>query len=322
MNTSFCNTALKTLGTALSPTQFATLIEELLPEQQQTTKRARPSPIPLLVLPKEYILEPSICIDDRVRVERECKTPRQLAHYLPNTMKIHYPLLRSVTRVVGQYFERFDEQRIVARIMNGRRYATDPTYAYYQCSEQAIRNGFLGARLLGERLHAFIEASLRRCCFVPRPLQDRAYRQFASFHRNCIVANGLVPCAIEQTFASDADRLVGRVDAVFSRRNDSKQVLLFDWKRSNSPLLSAADAVADDRAMSPLDCYADCALSRHALQLNLLRRTMPKDKKVVGMFVCRFHGNADDDDDNDDAYELVHINFIDESVLTRVLHVK
>lgn len=310
----FCCHELEPSGTALTATTFAALVDDLLPEQQ-IVKRTRPSPLPLLVLPKDYVLEPAICIDDRARVERECKTPSAIQQYLFGTKKMFYPTLRSVTRVVGQYFERFDERRIVARIMNGQRYATDPAYTYYQCSEQAIRNAFLGARLLGDRLHALIEVTLRRRCFVPRVLQDRAYRQFASFHRNCIVANGLVPCAIEQTYTNERDRLVGRVDAVFARQTNNKQVLLFDWKRSNSPLLSAVDA-ADSRALAPLNCYADCALSRHALQLNLLRRIMSKDKQVVGMIVCRFHSCRGEEED---AYELISVPIIDDTILDKVL---
>ena len=71
----------------------------------------------------------------------------------------------SGTTVIHKYFPHFDAEKIIRRIVNSNKWATDPTYRYYQQTSEDIAAGWAknGAEAseLGTILHAMISTPSR-----------------------------------------------------------------------------------------------------------------------------------------------------------------
>lgn len=247
-------------------------------------------------VPSDYVHEP-VNLDNTsmVQIEKQCAIPSSVSHarqVWQMEVSRFEPIAQkegkvSITDQLQPEFP-FDEDELVRKLAAG-----DPV------TEQWWRNRFAAARLLGSRMHCYIELHARGIA-IPEPLIDGAFRQFLGFWRDCIQANELVPWRIEHSVCGD--KHFGVVDALFVEQSELEQVgdneplhlYLFDWKRCSRSLMSSSSPIAQVKQQ------------RHARQLELQRTAIHQQHKdmvqVVGMFLCRFYT-----DNDNGGYELVQV---------------
>jgi hypothetical protein len=117
-----------------------------------------------------------------------------------------------------------------------------------------------------------------------------------TFWHECIDANALVPWRIE--YSVYGSKCFGKIDALFTKEQQlgTKRVYMFDWKRSTRSLVPTEEDEPGQKAQ------------RNILQLDLLRTALHEHYGntvlVIGMYLCRFNGNQNE---NDSHFELVQV---------------
>jgi len=198
--------------------------------------------------------------------------------------------LVSSTTFIHQFFGEFETNKIIGRIVNGRRHKTDPEYAYYQMTASAIKKQWSDnareASEAGTRMHADIEYFYNN---LPVENDSVEYAQFLEFQRD---HKHLEMFRTEWMIFAECLRITGSVDAVF-RDPEDDMLILGDWKRSKEIRYTPFES--GKAGKFPLQHLPDTNFYHYSLQLNLYRVILEKfyGERIKEMFLVICHpGNA------------------------------
>jgi hypothetical protein len=201
----------------------------------------------------------------------------------------------SVTQLVEEFFEKFDADEVIRKMMNGNRwpregYITKDGAPY---NEMQIKKKWddIGeyARNRGTWMHYNIERYLND--LEPSPTLEEMDK-FVAFYTDVIKGKNIQPTRTEWRIAAPKERIAGSVDFV-GRFEDGTYAIL-DWKRSKD-LQGGLTNKFGKRCAYPIDYLDDCDGSKYFLQLNMYRYILETyyDLKVSYMGVASFHPNLD-----------------------------
>ena len=195
--------------------------------------------------------------------------------------------LVSSTTYIHQFFEEFNADAIIARIMGGRKWAHDESYKYYRQSKQTILDGWEQNRdqaaSAGTALHADIEYHYNGLDALVQNDSKEYQELFALFKVDHPTLN---MHRTEQMIFSKILRITGSVDGI--AMNADGTITLIDWKRSKA---INTKAFGGKRGLEPFDHLADCNYSHYCLQLNLYRTILEQHygHVVREMFLVILH---------------------------------
>jgi len=242
-----------------------------------------------LVRPEEKLsleLENKHALDECITFDEDSHT-----YFFSNT-KMNY----SVTEVVSNYFEKFEPDVAIERMMNGPRWPR-PEYQHKKdgrpFTPEEIKRQWdnIGeyARNRGTWMHYNIERYFNG---LP-PSEDLVeLKQFTDFHKDVVEKRGVRPHRTEWRIAAPEVSLAGSVDFVGSLPDGTYCIM--DWKRSKNLAGSMANTYGK-LGKFPLDHLDDCEASKYFLQLNIYRHILQKHYDIVisSMVLTSFHPHAD-----------------------------
>jgi hypothetical protein len=216
----------------------------------------------------------------------------------------------SVTEVVGNYFEKFEADLAISRMMNGPSWPR-PQYQHKNdgrpFTPEEIKRQWdnIGeyARNRGTWMHYNIERHFNGLT----PSDDLIeFKQFLDFEKDVVTKRGVLPHRTEWRIAAPEYSLAGSVDFVGSLPDGT--YCLIDWKRSKN-LANSMSNTYGKLGKYPLDHLDDCEASKYFLQLNIYRHILQKHYNIVvsSMTLASFHPNAS-------AYFATEVPFWDEEV--------
>ncbi len=209
----------------------------------------------------------------------------------------------SMTSIIHSFFEHFDEDATIERMLRSKRWSSDPRYRYYQKTKEEIKEEWefirKDASLRGTIMHASIEYyynGLVHPLIKTPDLLGLEYQYFYVFDL-VEVRNKLEPFRTElRVFDLDYE-ICGSVDMLFRKKNRAKDgsedydLIMYDWKRSKK---------IDNKAFSPNDFgkgpvhgLPNCNKYTYFLQLNGYKYLIEKNTKyrVTEMYLGVFHPN-------------------------------
>lgn len=210
------------------------------------------------------------------------------------------PISYSVTQLVGEFFDKFDQAKVIQSVMDNPRRQTDRTYKYFAMTFSQVKECFEDASSLGTLLHACVEHYYNGNQ-LPKDIVQifPEYQQFLDFAK---WANdqGYVPYRCETRVFSESLDLAGSVDMLFTRRSavlDASrptELYMFDWKRTMS--VDSPSSVAVPKLRQPFEtCLVNNTLSKYTLQLNFYKYMLEQSCNVVvkEMHLCLLHPMKD-----------------------------
>ena len=201
----------------------------------------------------------------------------------------------SVTQLVEEFFDKFDADEVIRKMMNGPRwpregYITKDGAPY---NEMQIKKKWddIGeyARNRGTWMHYNIERFLND--LEPSPFLEEMGK-FLAFYNDVIKGKNILPSRTEWRIAAPKERLAGSVDFV-GRFEDGTYAIL-DWKRAKD-LEGGLTNKFGRRCSYPIGKLDDCDATKYFLQLNMYRYILETyyDLKVSYMGVVSFHPNLE-----------------------------
>ena len=234
----------------------------------------------------------------------------------------------SVTTWNHEHFPKFDSDKVIDQMMNGRNW--NPENKYWGMTKEEIKkmwsdnsSAVSGA---GTEMHYEIE------CFMNNPvLSSYTHKELLAHYRQgkgdgddddtakTIEARDSVeweyfmkfveetpdlnPYRTEWTVYDEELKLSGSIDMVYE--NPDGTLMIYDWKRSKSiTKINTYDKFALTHCISHLP---DSNFWHYSLQLNTYKAILERKygKKVTDLKLVRLHPNCKDD--NDDTYELIDV---------------
>lgn len=195
--------------------------------------------------------------------------------------------LVSATTFIHQFFDEFDTEKIINKILNKWEYKNNPSYKYYLMKPEKIKEMWDKNRdeasEAGTIMHANIEYFYND---LEVENDSPEFEQFLDFYKD---HEDLEMYRTEWMIFSDVLRLTGSIDAVF--RNEDGTLSLGDWKRSKEIKFKAFDE--DSFGRFPFQNLPDCNFYHYSLQLNLYRSILEKfyNEKIKDMFLVVLHPN-------------------------------
>jgi len=203
-------------------------------------------------------------------------------------------MAKSVTKLVEEYFEKFDPDVAIEKMKNGRNWPRKEymTKAGTPWSDQSIKasweNGGINARNRGTWMHYNIERMLNGYGAVSYDKLPEM-KQFSDFYEQVITAQAIQPYRTEWRIAAPDLSLAGSVD--FVGKLESGYVIC-DWKRSKK-LSEERNAPSrwSKQAKPPLQEIEDSDTSKYYLQLNVYRYILQKyyGLPISKMILASFH---------------------------------
>ena len=191
----------------------------------------------------------------------------------------------SVTTWNHHHFDEFDANKIIANILRGKKWSTDPTYKYYKMTAKEIadswdanRDAASGA---GTNMHYDIECYYNGLTIVNDSIEYRYFQQFVADFPE------LRPYRTEWTVYYEELRISGSIDMLFE--NAAGDLLIYDWKRCkeiayDSPFGKTAKTAC-------IGHLPDTNYWHYALQLNMYKTILEHkyEKKIVGLYLICLH---------------------------------
>ena len=192
----------------------------------------------------------------------------------------------SVTSLIGKFFEPFDADQVIQRMMAGPKFSEGP---YAGMTPTGIKNKWKedgnAASQAGTALHKKIELFYGSPGPVsPLENQGKDWEYFLQFHNEIIIPQGLEPYRSEWSIFISKAGVAGQLDMLF-KKGDT--FVLCDWKRAKS--IDTENKWKT--ALTPLEHMPDCNFSKYSLQLNLYKYILEKyyDIPVHEMYIVVFH---------------------------------
>ena len=209
----------------------------------------------------------------------------------------------SVTTWNHAHFEAFDETRVIANILNNKRWAADPEYKYYRRSAEDIREEWetnrCNASTAGTHMHEDIERfynGLHAEIKFPDSLEFGTYfRRFeADFSAQF---PHMRPFRTEWCVYFEEIRIAGSIDMVFESQIDGA-LWIYDWKRCKEIVYEPPSFGRRPPKTASTPCInhvPDCNFWHYSLQLNVYKFILERKygKKVEKLcLVCMHPDNA------------------------------
>jgi len=206
--------------------------------------------------------------------------------------------LVSSTTFIHTFFDHFDEDDCVKKILNSKKYK-DPTYEYYNMSAEEIKNKWKNAAKLGTEMHKDIEDFYNGIDIKNDTDEFKQFLQFYEDHKNLKIYR------TEWLIFSDILRITGSIDATFI--NEDGTLTLGDWKRSKD---IKDESFGGKTGKFPLTHVPDCNYYQYSLQLNLYRTILEKfyNQKIKEMFLVVLHPK------NKNEYKKIMVNKMDKEI--------
>lgn len=190
----------------------------------------------------------------------------------------------SITTLIGKLFEHFDANKIIDKMLSGKK-MSDPTYKYYGMKREDIlaqwdANG-KDASEKGTRMHENIELFYNNIEIVDTSIE------FGFFKKFLLEFSDLNPYRTEWTVFYTKYKLCGSIDMIFENPDGTLQI--YDWKRVKS---IEYEAFGDKTSIVPcLKHLPDTNFWHYALQLNLYKMILEEqyDKIVTDLYLVVMH---------------------------------
>lgn len=190
----------------------------------------------------------------------------------------------SVTSLVHQYFEKFDADAIIDKMMQGKNWAKSK---YHGKTKDEIKKEWsdsgLEATSKGTMLHKAIEDVYNSKPFNAVPEADE-YNQFLQFFEDH--KDKLTAYRTEWEVYDEMANLAGSIDMVFKNVDDDTYSI-YDWKRTKE----IKKYGFGKKGKYPMHNYHDCNFTHYSLQLNIYKYILEKyyDIKIRDMFLICMH---------------------------------
>lgn len=192
---------------------------------------------------------------------------------------------RSVTGLVESYFEKFDADIAIDKMIRGKRWPRKE-YLYEDgkaMDAPAIKRKWddvgLYARNRGTWMHYNIERALNN---LPPSTSIPEMKLFNKFYDKHIKEAGIEPWRTEWRIAAPDIRVGGSVD--FVGRNADGTYTIMDWKRSKDLHEKLPPSKWGNYAKYPIDNVHDCDGAKYYLQMNMYRYIL---QKYYGLTISR-----------------------------------
>lgn len=201
----------------------------------------------------------------------------------------------SVTTLIHKFFDPFNADKIIDRMMNGRNWKTSK---YYGKTKEEIKMEWelskTTAATMGTLMHKQIEDYIiaeyenSSVISITKNMEEQSveFKYFLNFWNDFKVKNPSVKPFRTEWMIYDLDKkIAGSID--FTLINENGHLILCDWKRSK-------EIKTTNNFQKGLLCFKhldDCNFTHYCLQLNIYRYILEKNynHKVVNMFLAVFH---------------------------------
>jgi ATP-dependent exoDNAse (exonuclease V) beta subunit len=217
------------------------------------------------------------------------------------------PGLLSVTTFVHTFFEHFDADLVIEKMMNSKGWVNSKYYGKTADEIKAewdkIRDEAADA---GTKMHLAIEQYYNSQIDPTIPLEQEPkvidtveYRHFEKFKKD---HEHLVPFKTEWRIFDEDLKLAGSIDMIFKDPNNEGCIYIYDWKRSKEIKFQNWF----QKGLAPLEHLDDCNYNHYTLQLNVYRYIIEKNYglKATELAIVVFHPN-------NDSYRKIPIKFKD-----------
>jgi ATP-dependent exoDNAse (exonuclease V) beta subunit len=189
----------------------------------------------------------------------------------------------SITTLIGKLFEHFDANKIIDKMLTGKKMA-DPTYKYYGMERRDIialwdANG-KDASEKGTAMHENIEKYYNNITVYDDSAEFRFFKKFLNDYN-------LKPYRTEWTVFYTKYKLCGSIDMIFENPDGTLQI--YDWKRVKS---IEYEAFGNKTSIIPcLKHMPDTNFWHYSLQLNLYKTILEEqyNKKVTDLYLVCMH---------------------------------
>lgn len=210
--------------------------------------------------------ESMLCVKNPHKLDSQIKFQEEGHIYWINEDKKD---LVSSTTFVHKYFEGFNANMIVQRILSSKKINTDPDYKYYKMNKQQILDSWAKngkeAREKGTHMHLQIELYLNKQPHDPNTHEFNLFKKFEEEHKH------LEPYRTEMMVFDEPLRITGSLDMVYrDTRNGS--FVLADWKRSKE-----IKKKGFKKGKGILNHVSDCNFYHYSLQLSLYKYIFEKN---------------------------------------------
>lgn len=176
---------------------------------------------------------------------------------------------KSVTTWLKTYFEKFDADLIIDKMMNSPKW---PTNKYFGRSKQEIKelwrqSGDEAARL-GTALHKLIEDFYNGKRVYSQTIEFVYFTDFTKDYN-------LTPYRTEWMVYDEELELAGSIDMVFL--NDDKTVSIYDWKRCKSVEMYSD---FNKYGLSPIQNIPDTNYWHYVIQLNTYKMILERNYEL------------------------------------------
>ena len=190
----------------------------------------------------------------------------------------------SITTLIGKLFEHFDANKIIDKMLSGKK-MSDPSYKYYGMNREDIialwdANG-KDASEKGTRMHENIEN------FYNNVESKDDSIEYGFFEKFLLEFSHLKPYRTEWTVFYTKYKLCGSIDMIFENPDGTLQI--YDWKRVKS---IEYEAFGNKSSIVPcLKHMPDTNFWHYTLQLNLYKMILEEqyDKKVTDLYLVVMH---------------------------------
>jgi hypothetical protein len=193
---------------------------------------------------------------------------------------------KSCTTWVKSFFEKFDADKIIDRMMAKPDWNTSK---YYGMTKDEIKqmwnsNGSSAASY-GTNMHKFIEDYYNGLNPTSECIEKQYFLNFYEDHKH------LEPYRTEMMIYNEDIKVCGSVDMLF--RNEDGSLSIYDWKFSKE---IQYENNFGKKALSPMEHLDDCNYMHYSLQLNVYRYILEQKYgyKIKDMYLIFMHQNLGD----------------------------
>lgn len=193
----------------------------------------------------------------------------------------------SVTTLIHKYFDEFDPDKIITKMMSSRNWIKSK---YYGKTREEIKNLWDQAGELGTFMHKGIEQY-----FNGEAINNEKTREFSIFlnfwenFKN--IYPNFSPFRTEWLIYDEDNNITGSVD--FTLTDEYGNIIIIDWKRSNKITMPNDEIFRKypKKGIYPFDKFIDCNYHHYSLQLNFYRHILETkyNKRVIYMMLVILH---------------------------------
>lgn len=197
--------------------------------------------------------------------------------------------LVSVTQFVHQFFQEFNADNVVDKMMASQKWSKSK---YFGMTKESIKELWDTLRddasKEGTKMHLGIENFYNNVEIDDYVHDSLEFKHFLNFQK-------VYPYKAYRTewrIFDETVKIAGSIDMAFIDPNDPSNILIYDWKRSKEIKFNNSF----QNALAPISHIEDSNFWHYALQLNVYKKIIESnyDKKVNAMVIVVFHPLNDD----------------------------